>query len=309
MACIAFLVVGMFYLQNGEVVSPKKRIMPSIQLGQDPPSDRGLPQSDSDNRWRHTKSYRTCYLSTKTNRFARTPAHYSVNDTLGLVYQEIPKAASRSIRKTMGAKIFPGPLPERYKKLFKFTCFRDPIDRFVSVFNFIRHKYPKVHCPDHIKDGKCDPAFRLQDANFWASRLLTEGYFEWHVWPQSLSISQEDGSPRDIDYICDTGDLQNAYKDIQPFLKGNSTLLRSDRQSNTFLFKRFKQISRSDLSEDIIQTLCQAYYVDYCCFDISFPEECAGYQERYCRQASLEAPYWVGDGLPEPTSGPLMPPW
>eukprot|EP00954_Amorphochlora_amoebiformis_P010193 797744-Amorphochlora_amoeboformis.AAC.1 len=45
---------------------------------------------------------RTCYLSTKTNRFARTPAHYSVNDTLGLVYQEIPKAASRSIRKTMG---------------------------------------------------------------------------------------------------------------------------------------------------------------------------------------------------------------
>lgn len=43
----------------------------------------------------------------------------------------------------------------------------------------------------------------------WLDRLETEGWWNWHLWPQSLYLSHTDGAPRAIDRIFDQSELEN----------------------------------------------------------------------------------------------------
>mmetsp|Transcript_14441 Transcript_14441/g.35200 ORF Transcript_14441/g.35200 Transcript_14441/m.35200 type:complete len:372 (+) Transcript_14441:100-1215(+) len=261
-----------------------------------------------------TETYRsTCFLNPSSKRFAKTPAHYAQHLDLGLLYHEIPKSASRSIRKALGAKIMDSKRQPWALGLFSFTCIRDPVDRFISVFNFLRHKYPKLYCAT----STCTKEKSQGEAERWARRLLFEGYFEWHLWPQSLAISMPNGSPRHIDYICNVSKLQEGYNFILENSKNPNATLEATKGRNTYLQHKFKLVHRPNLSEIAVRSLCKAYYVDYCCFGIPFPDECSLMQTQYCNPGlkhshDVSGPthyYWQDDDLEEPTHTPQMPPW
>mmetsp|Transcript_11749 Transcript_11749/g.21482 ORF Transcript_11749/g.21482 Transcript_11749/m.21482 type:complete len:332 (+) Transcript_11749:17-1012(+) len=278
-----------------------------------PKKRKQLPQHQQQSKQHEnnaTEAYRSCYFNTGTTRFAPTPGHFAINETMGVLYYEVPKAASRFIRKSLGSRIFPGVLSdEDHVDLFKFTCYRDPINRFVSVFNFIRHTYPKLWCKDH----NCEPEHRLADAYLWATRLLSQGYFEWHLWPQSLVLSNPDGSPHIIHHICDTSNISLAFQEVRKQFRNNSIDIIQDVAKKN-LRSSFKVLKQSELPKRTIRTLCKAYHVDYCCFDIDFPPECEDMREKYCLGENLDGSrrYWSdgdGGGLPTPSHEPARPPW
>lgn len=294
---------GLFVLRSGHGLSQPSRDARFGFAGQSPAPAR--PEREYRNM---THAYRSCYLSTATRRFARTPGHYALSHRHRVLYLEVPKSGSRTIRKQLNSRIYPGPLePHQFRNYFRFTCVRDPLKRFVSVFNFIRHKYAKEWCPD----GICASKNAIRDARDWADRLLSDGFFEWHLWPQALVLSLPDGSPRDIDMICELRRLQQGFDRVheaRPRLK-----LRATKGRNTYLQKKFQLVNASQLPRDVVRKLCRAYHVDYCCFDLPFPPECRGMRDEVCLPWADDGSqrYWKnGKGIAgEPKNEPVRPPW
>jgi len=94
----------------------------------------------------HKHFYREyCYLQTNSDRFTTPPANYALSNTEELIYFEVPKAASTAIRQILNQELQGSRqlmrgayrLNETELAFFKFTFFRDPIERFVSNFNFL----------------------------------------------------------------------------------------------------------------------------------------------------------------------------
>ena len=80
----------------------------------------------------------------------------------------------------------------------------------------------------------CDPQLAARDAATWVNRLVDEGYFEWHLWPQSLYLSRPDGSPHPgIDYICSVEELQKGYDELARRRPGFQLVATKGR--NTYL--------------------------------------------------------------------------
>lgn len=97
------------------------------------------------NQNRRSTYLQMCFLNTSTKRFGMSPSNYAISDKNHLLYYEIPKAASTAVR-TLITSNFDGLtalqrgsflLTTFQLKYYKFTFIRDPIDRFISNFNFL----------------------------------------------------------------------------------------------------------------------------------------------------------------------------
>ena len=73
-------------------------------------------------------------------------------------------------------------LTSKQLAFFKFTVVRDPLDRFVSTFNFLRKTSPSLGPQLDLTLSQENAVAAL--AEQWASRLLIDGWWEWHLWPQ-----------------------------------------------------------------------------------------------------------------------------
>eukprot|EP00750_Incisomonas_marina_P026310 INCI5896.3.p1 GENE.INCI5896.3~~INCI5896.3.p1 ORF type:complete len:305 (-),score=45.69 INCI5896.3:87-1001(-) len=162
----------------------------------------------------HTKAYKHCYLYSGSDTFALSPANYVINDKYKFIYFEIPKVASTAIRTLLHQNIAGGSntlhrgawqLSPTQLGYFKFTCVRDPLDRFVSNFNFL-----SVFHADQLKEDREGTKREIiASMDEWLVRLAEEGWWNWHLWPQSLYLSHFDGAPRAIDRVFDQSNLQS----------------------------------------------------------------------------------------------------
>ena len=95
---------------------------------------------------------------------------------------------------------------QQHSSLLRFSCVRDPVARFVSAVNFLTvmdrslqylrkplplrsnpHANPNANGKNSAEDQFLNGS---AIAGVVASRLLEDGFFNWHLWPQSVYLSR-----------------------------------------------------------------------------------------------------------------------
>lgn len=179
-------------------------------------------------------------------------------NTTGICFVHIPKTAGNSIGEWLYG-FGPGHRrwdhyqrldPENFPRWHKFAVVRDPVDRFISAYRYLRDggadlgdgifglRYVKPY-------GINDFAGRLHDGTF-RSRVM--GYFHFH--PQARYVT--DGDRLMVDRLVPferLGDL--------PALLGRDGPLPTKNQT------RGEGISRNDLSPETLATICDLYADDF----------------------------------------------
>jgi len=172
----------------------------------------GLCQSEQCNqetpeilKLRSQASYykQNCFLNPDTNRFRVGPGNFVENKQFGIVYFEVPKSGSTAIAANLrAAHKATRPLskgwwrrisarPSLPRKGFDdddilFSCVRDPVSRFVSAVNFLTVMDRSLQHYRNRDNGYNGSTI----AAAIADRITNQGYFNWHLWPQSVYLSK-----------------------------------------------------------------------------------------------------------------------
>ena len=112
------------------------------------------------------------------------------------------------------------------------------------------------------------------------------------VMPMPFLPNRPDGTPQALDYLCDSGDSASMDAMFQTL----TSVAKFPAISNTHVapangfYTRPPVVHRNELSNSTLEMLCQAYAVDYCCFDFPTPLACdAAAMERRCVGGSTHA--------------------
>lgn len=148
-----------------------------------------------------------CRLDVSSRWWAHPSRPVTVHDTVhGLSYFEVPKAASEAIEAALlvrrsqllaasnssGHRTSTRPLPP-----FNFSCAREPIERFVSGYNMLTAPRVRPVLCEHLgpRSPLCAPplADALHELERFVSTLETNGWLNWHIWPQVLHLGSAHG--------------------------------------------------------------------------------------------------------------------
>lgn len=151
---------------------------------------------------------RRCWInaSTESNRFRVGPSHYVHDKHFDVVYLEVPKSASTAIALNLrqasptttqalrkGSWLIEQQQQQSQRsskerrELLWFSCVRDPIARFVSNVNFLTVMDRSLQ---HLRNPSLGNVSGPRAADEIADRILRQGFFNWHLWPQSLYLSR-----------------------------------------------------------------------------------------------------------------------
>eukprot|EP00750_Incisomonas_marina_P026692 INCI5934.5.p1 GENE.INCI5934.5~~INCI5934.5.p1 ORF type:complete len:442 (-),score=71.29 INCI5934.5:1403-2575(-) len=245
------------------------------------------------------RAYREhCVLRTDTRRFTVPPSNFARSDARHLLYFEVPKAASTAVRQILHRELGGDPqlirgsyrLNETELAYYKFTFVRDPIDRFVSNFNFLT-----VFNPSLGKDRKDTETAKLA-ARRWVQDLYDKGWWNWHLWPQALYLASPDGSPRALDFVLPVDKLQQGFDIVAS--QGDEavgTSLRNSKQGHV----------RTDVippfggrySKQHRKLVKQRFFRPKTCANTSQSKSCGSVQYHRPRRTAaveLQQVHWVG---------------
>jgi len=202
--------------------------------------------------------------------------------------------------------------PPANQTWFVATGVRDPLTRSLDAFHTIWKRIncapPVGHCGTgqmHMTAGhewqvfqeilKCDPCTQShpEQVNQWIQSFKEtlpqitskvragEGAFG-QMLPQLSYLTYDDNSTVDLDYIGKTdGNLETEFQYIfktEFNLTNNITAGELLAPGAEDLFR----LHPSQLPDDVLLTVCTAYYMDYCCFGFEFPDG--------CKRAGLKCP-------------------
>jgi hypothetical protein len=184
-------------------------------------ADSPVPTAAERLRTRALHYQRQCLLYTgDTTRFRVGPTHFLHDRKFGFAYYEVPKAASTAIVSNLRAA---SPSVGHTAKggwsldiapslqlrddganastngnissggLLRFSCVREPVVRFVSSVNFLTVMDPSLQ---HLRSRDVvSGRLKLNGtaiAAAVAAQLYIDGFFNWHLWPQSVYLSRFD---------------------------------------------------------------------------------------------------------------------
>lgn len=185
-----------------------------------------------------------------------------VNDKYRTIFIHIPKNAGTSIEESLfntkiGHKLckqFEAHNPEKYKNYWKFAIVRNPYDRLVSAFHFL--KKGGFHSPDkiwsennigHIKDFK-HFIYSLKDTKF-AKRIMRWQHFQ----SQSLYLENLSGVI-DIDHI---GRFENLDHEFDLIKRHLNLTHKNIKHSNSSERKDYNFYYENDEMREIVRILYQ----------------------------------------------------
>ena len=127
-----------------------------------------------------------------------------INHKRKYIFIRIPKTASQSVQKTLNKKdkqthIRLCQIKKEYHKYFKFTFVRNPLDRIVSAFFFLRNdglnKQDKIWANQHIN--------KYSDFNTFVRSWINKNniWSHHHFRPQYFYITNNKYSLPPIDFI------------------------------------------------------------------------------------------------------------
>ena len=167
---------------------------------------------------------------------------------LGCIFIHIPKCAGNAVQQSLFGDLVFGhhtirqyqiALPsDRYRKAWKFTVTRDPWERVISGWRF-------------LKAG----GYHAQDANYFAETLSEHSTFDhfvndWlvyqnlddcgcvHFKPQLHYLIEFDGS-LPMDYMVKLADLPNEFKKLRQRFKGRELSVRNKTKGGTVDYRSF----------------------------------------------------------------------
>ena len=267
---------------------------------------------------------RRCWInaSTQSNRFRIGPSHYVLDAQFGVVYLEVPKSASTAIASNLRqASSTTQPLRKgswhieqssqnsngQSREMLWFSCVRDPVARFVSNVNFLTVMDRSLQ---HLRNPSRGNVSGLRAANAIVDRILRQGFFNWHLWPQSLYLSRfvalvssshdvtadypssqciictnvylhrPNGEPAPLHFLCDAespASVESMFEAIS-HVRGFPEVQNDRVPPAHGTYTREPILRISDLSNETTEKICQVYLPDYCCFGFSIPDACDAVQ-------------------------------
>jgi len=222
-------------------------------------------------------------------------------DDYKLMYFPVPKAAQSTSRHLLlgelngTANFWREVVWEKQQQYFKFTFVRDPVDRFISMYdelNLIPRKaedMPYFQMPDNVDRLR---EFLRETENEW---------FDVHTYPQVWFLLQNDLMPINLDLIglttSYTADFKAALKAVGlGHLWANEELPRIRSKSLHWLRQKWNRTiwEPYNLPEDLQRRVCEVYKIDYCCLNLPLPPACQGhifckYHEEFLTQSDSGA--------------------
>ena len=197
------------------------------------------------------------YIKNKTDN-----PYKDINDKYKIIFIHIPKNAGISIEealfdKKIGHKSilqFESHNLKKYHEYFKFTVVRNPYDRLVSAFHFLkkggRNPVDKAWSDNNLKDIKDfkDFVYQLKDKKF-AKKILNQQHFR----PQYKYLVNSKRKI-DIDFIMKFENLSNDFEQLVKKINLQDKKLEHKNKSNRKLWEEY-------YTEDNMKEIVYSLYI------------------------------------------------
>ena len=262
------------------------------------------------------EAHQRCYVDEVLYKHHRsTPAHRYVSEKHKLIYFQITKGGSSTIRKKLDdsfgiLKYICGKMKQsdasRFDKniFHKFTFSREPTSRFVSSFFESIHRWltpekktsyspPTKELKDFVRvynktyldedDGHVVDAFETFVTNHY------DGYKvpDTHLTLQIAQILKTEYCLH-LDVIHDLEDLDDVFHEL---FTGHGLVEKKRKGQKSHMRRSQFYLNMSMVSVEVKQKVCQLSALDYCCLNYRLPPECEGVLS--CRWRETKRSPWA----------------
>lgn len=190
-----------------------------------------------------------------------------INEKRKLIYVQIPKCASSTIKKQLHKFGFsqiwkPSNLPVgfRWSDYFAFTFIREPLARFNAAYGTIARR---------MKLPSNDAAY--ED---YIEKIVNNDLFAFvshHALPQTFFITNSSGLPHKIDFIGRLDTFDEDWKQLQNIIDIPAPTMMSNVREGQPQILTWLQTSASP---EYKAKVCNYYLTDYLCLNYTLPEVC-----------------------------------
>lgn len=219
---------------------------------------------------------RSTGLSPRLKRYAigwlvQSP-YRTYNDTYQSIFIHIPKNAGSSVKKSLFGVDeenhkelirYEAHSPEKYRRLFKFCIVRNPWDRVLSAFTFLKsgglHTTDEAWANRYLSDVKSFEAFvhRLKDEAFSNAVLRQTHFAPQHVW---ITDSR---NTIGVDYVVRFEHLEEDLREMGALTEWGCELEAHENKSSS---PEYEDVYDAEM----VKQVAQLYQRDIELFDYTF---------------------------------------